>query len=63
MNFSDSQSDLLTDSHKLDLLKTLSSPSEPELLKALSAAKKSPLLNFYITKAACVARGIPVKIT
>ncbi|XP_044265442.1 separin isoform X2 [Tribolium madens] len=35
---------------------------EPELLKALSAAKKSPQLNFYTTRAGCVARGIPVKI-
>ncbi|XP_063918848.1 uncharacterized protein LOC135134157 [Zophobas morio] len=34
---------------------------EPELLKALSAAKKSSQLSFYLTKAGVVARGIPVK--
>ncbi|KAJ8912438.1 hypothetical protein NQ315_006105 [Exocentrus adspersus] len=33
---------------------------EPELLRALSSAKKA--VSFYGTRAACVARGLPVKI-
>lgn len=37
-------------------------PHQPNLLRALVAAKQSNLVHSPITSYACVARGIPVKI-